>query len=52
MISLQEERLQITQLTQEEDEVDIDRHDNLKEESLERLLALDPFLHTVSGIRK
>jgi hypothetical protein len=49
MFSLQEQ-LQITQPTQEEDEVDINEHDILKEESLEHLIVLDPFLHTVSVI--
>jgi hypothetical protein len=45
--SKQHQHLELTQPMQEEDEVDIKDHDALKEESLEHLIALDPFLHTV-----
>jgi hypothetical protein len=39
--------LEITQPTAQEDEVDVDNHDALEEESLRNLLAVDPFFHTV-----
>jgi hypothetical protein len=47
MSSVQEQQLEITQPTRIEDEIDAKVHDVLKEESLEHLIALDPFLHTV-----
>jgi hypothetical protein len=31
----------------QEDEVDVDNHDALEEESLRNLLVIDPFLHMV-----
>jgi hypothetical protein len=45
--SLQNLRLEITQPTAQEDEVDVDNHDALEEESLRNLLVVDPFFHTV-----
>jgi hypothetical protein len=47
MTSVQHQQLELTQPTQQEDEIDAKNHDVLKEESLEHLIALDPFLHTV-----
>jgi hypothetical protein len=37
----------VTQPTTQEDEVNVENHDALEEESLQNLLALNPFLHTV-----
>jgi predicted RNA-binding Zn-ribbon protein involved in translation (DUF1610 family) len=44
---MQNQRSEVTQPTTQGDEVDVDNHDALEEESLRNLLALDPFLYTV-----
>jgi hypothetical protein len=46
-LSLHNQHLEVTQPTPQEDEVDVDRHDITEHETLQNLLALDPFLHTV-----
>jgi hypothetical protein len=45
--SLQNQQLEVTQPTPQEDEVDVHTHDVLEQESLQNLLALDHFLHMV-----
>jgi hypothetical protein len=37
----------VTRPTTQEDDVDVDNHDALDEESLRNLVALNPFLHMV-----
>jgi hypothetical protein len=46
--SLKHERLEVTQLTAQEDQFEVSDPATLKEEFLKILKTLDPFLHTVS----
>jgi hypothetical protein len=46
--SLKHERLEVTQLTAQEDQFEVSDPATLKEEFLKNLKTLDPFLHTVS----
>jgi hypothetical protein len=44
---LEHEQLEVTQPTTQEDQVEVEELTMLKEESLQALQTLDPFVHTV-----